>query len=400
MRLAIINHHGGEPAGAEHALMLFIAHLPSDITPVFFILEEGEFTDSVRRQYSDVTVVPISPRVAAATRTRLRPNAIFDAIALAARLADKLRHAHVDAVLTNSMKAHIVGSLAARAARLPCVNFVHDLPDGLARWLIRQASKRFARERLTCSSAVAKNLNLPRTTVVYTPLDTARYRALLPTMEARGALGLPTDELPVMGIIGRVAPWKGQDRFIRIAAQVRRKIDARFVIVGSAAFGGDPAYVRELDRLVELNGLHDRVHFVPRQDDPVIAYSAIDISCNCSTREPFARTTIEAMACGKPVVCFSDHGICEVFGPENGVMGIPVGDEAGFAARLIALCSDPETRAARGAAARHAAERFDIGRLSEVFAETIYRVANQGNRVTGLDPMASSAERVHAEITS
>jgi glycosyltransferase involved in cell wall biosynthesis len=394
MRLAIVNHHGGEPAGAEIALMLFVAHLPSDIEPVFFILQEGEFTESVRASYADVTVVPISWRVASSTRTRLRPDAIAGAISVTTRLADKLRKADVDMVLTNSMKAHIVGSIAARLAGLPCVNFVHDLPEGFARSLVRGVSRSFARERLTCSRAVAANLDLPRTTVVYTPLEMERYRRLPSKREARAALHLPTDDLPLMGLVGRIARWKGQDRFIRIAAQVRQRIDARFVIVGEATIGADPPYVDEIHALVTQHGLDDRVHFVPWQEDPILAYAAIDVSCNCSTREPFARTTVEAMACGRPVVCFADHGICELFDAASGVMSAPVGREDRFAEILATLAADPALVATRGAAARRAAESLDISRLAEVFADTIYRVANERPRIPPSAPLAVGAGRL------
>ncbi len=71
MRLGIINHHGRQPSGAEHALLLFLEQLPNHIEPVFFLFEEGKFTDMLRERYRSVTVVPMSPRIASATRKGL-----------------------------------------------------------------------------------------------------------------------------------------------------------------------------------------------------------------------------------------------------------------------------------------------------------------------------------------
>ena len=251
MRLAIVNHHGRKPAGAEHSLLLLIQQLPREIEPVFFLFEDGGFADVLRSRFEHVTILPMSDRVANATRERLPLGAIGDSLRLTWSLANAFRRSGVDLVLTNSMKAHVIGGLAARLAGRRCGNFAHDIPLGNARRLVREVSRLCASERLTCSQAVTDNLGLGKSTVVYSPIETAKYRNLPPAPESRARLGLPLDDLPVVGLVGRIARWKGQDRFVRIAAKIRdRGIEAHYAIVGSPIFGCDPAYVGELHDLV------------------------------------------------------------------------------------------------------------------------------------------------------
>jgi glycosyltransferase involved in cell wall biosynthesis len=377
MRVAIVTHHGRAPAGAEFALTIFLDRLPKDIEPVFFLFEDGEFAEQARRKYGNATIVKMSARVATSTRESLKGSALFDSLGLSLRLAQSLKGAHIDAVLTNSMKSHVVGSLAAKLAGIPCVNFVHDLPAGRALFVLREASRMFATERLACAPSVARNLDLPDTTVVYTPLDLDRYRNLPPASAAKRRLGIPDDGLPIVGLVGRVARWKGQDRFVRIAAEANRHADAHYVIVGSPIFGCDEGYFGEVHALVESLGMKERFHFVPWQSDPSDVYAALDLLCNCSEREPFARTVCESMASGIPVICFDDSGLCDVFGLSEGVTPIPAGDDSAFAGALAAVCADAVKAQSLGNAAARAAQRLDAATLTETFASVLYRAAGR-----------------------
>jgi len=235
----------------------------------------------------------------------------------------------------------------------------------------------FATERLACAPTVASNLDLPNTTVVYTPLDLERYRTLPSAVAAKRQLGIPDDGLPLVGLVGRVARWKGQDRFVRIVAEANRHADARYAIVGGPIFGCDEAYFGEVQALVENLGLKDRFHFIPWQSDPVGVYAALDVLCNCSEREPFARTACESMACGVSVMCFDDNGLCDVFGPTEGVTPIPTGDDSAFARALAAVCADALKMKSLGNAGARAARRLDATALTETFASVLYRAAGK-----------------------
>jgi glycosyltransferase involved in cell wall biosynthesis len=240
--------------------------------------------------------------------------------------------------------------------------------------IVREISRYCGVERLACSHMIDKTLGLARTTVVHPPIDLAKYRDLPSRAQARAALGLPNDGLPVVALVGRILRWKGQDRFIRIAARVLLETDAHFAIVGGAIFGGDPDYPQELHALVDRELPAGRIHFVPWQEDMRNVYAAIDIACNCSIREPFGLTTVEALACEVPVVCFDDAGVCEIFEQHRGGIKVPAGDEHAFAAALLAYLRDPAGLSRARAHAREAAERLDVDRLCGLFIDVVSRV--------------------------
>jgi glycosyltransferase involved in cell wall biosynthesis len=372
VRLAIVNHHGDTAAGAEHALLHFVERLPAGIEPIFFFFEDGRFVQEMRARYAAVHIVPMSSRVARTRRSRLSLTAIGDTVDLIRRLSQALGRAQPDLVLTNTMKAHIAGSIAAKLLGIACVNYVHDSVDGFGRTLLVAVSRICAVERMTCSKSVAAMLNIAPTTTVYAPIDVARFVTLPERSEARIALGLPDDDLAVVAIVGRINRWKGHDRFLRIARDVLRDRNAHFAIVGSPVFGCDPEFLHELDALVG-DDIRERVHFVPWQEDMRSVYAAIDVSVNCSEREPFGRTSLEALASGVPIVCFDDAGISEIRIAGDGAAFVPAGDEGKFADAIRWYLDDPKRLAEAKVGARLSAAAFDAGELDRKFFEVIAR---------------------------
>ena len=376
MRLAIVTHQGSLAAGAEHALVQFLERLPATIEPIFFFFEDGDFAQAMRRRFGSATIVAMSARVAGAKRSALPLAAVADGMQLVQRLRAALRRAAPDLVLTNSMKAHVIGSLAAKSIGVPCVNYVHDIVSGPARTLLAAISRICAAERLTCSKAVAAMLDLPRTTTVYAPIDVAQFAVLPSRRAARIALGLPDDGLPVVALVGRIARWKGQDRFVRIARAVLHTTDAHFAIVGSPLFGCDAEFLPELQAEIAAAGLEHRVHFIPWQSDMCAVYAAIDLSCNCSVNEPFGRTSLEALAAGIPIVCFNDAGICEILQQQRCGVAVRAGDEIAFAGAVAAYLEDPQLMAQAKADARIVAQPLDIANVYGNFVDVIQRVGN------------------------
>ena len=361
--------------------MQFVTRLPPDVDVRWFFFEDGDFAQTVRGKFPSVTIVPMSERVARAQRRGLPISAVLDSVSLIRRLTRALRTDRPDLVVTNSMKAHVLGSIAAKLAGLRCINYIHDLVDGRALDLLRLVSRVCAVERLTCSNLVKRHLRLGATTVVYASIDADAFARLPDRRESRRALGLPQTDIPIVGLVGRIARWKGQDRFIRIASYVLATHDVHFCIVGSPIFGCDDDYVTDLRDDVARRGLAHKITFVPWQETMQTVYAAVDIACNCSEREPFGRTTLEAMASRVPVVCFDDAGVCELFEQNCGGVRVPAGDERAFAAAIVDYLRSPGEREIAGEDARRTAKRTDIEHAYREFVAALERVS--GSAVDG-----------------
>ena len=112
----------------------------------------------------------------------------------------------------------------------------------------------------------------------------------------------------------------------------------------------------------------ERIEFIPwrRQEDLPALYRSADICVVPSVGpEPFGIVTLEAMACGKPVVASNIGGLPSIVNEGAGGFLVPPGDPNALAARIRLLLLDKELRARMGAAARRRAEEFAWDRIMQ-----------------------------------
>lgn len=151
--------------------------------------------------------------------------------------------------------------------------------------------------------------------------------------------------------LGRHVYYKGFEFLIRALASLP---DA------ALALGGQGPLTAELRRIAREAGVADRVHFVGRIPDAELPawYHACDVFCLPSVEpaEAFGIVQVEAMACGRPVLC------CELGNGVNWVnrdgetgVAVPPADAAALAAALQRLRGDPALRARLGEEGRRRA---------------------------------------------
>jgi glycosyltransferase involved in cell wall biosynthesis len=152
------------------------------------------------------------------------------------------------------------------------------------------------------------------------PLD--RYRRSASTL-LRDRPDLRPRE-PLIGLAGRITPWKGQHPFLRIASEwAGQNRPGRFVFIGRA-FNEDAPIEAEPREFIRVEKRESRVLFVAFQSDIAAALSLPDVLLHCSTTpEPFGRVSIEAVAVGKPVIAARAGGVPEIIAPgvDGGLAG-------------------------------------------------------------------------------
>jgi glycosyltransferase involved in cell wall biosynthesis len=314
-------------------------------------------------------------RVRNAGRYRL-PQTSLGALALLAagvptaiRLAAVARRMKADVIHTNGMKAHLLGGLAGRLARVPGIWHLRDFPPaGRTGRLFALATRRLPRLVLAVSEAVARAVRppdgrAPRVVTLYDPLDTRRFDSGL-RARLREELGIGL-AIPLVGLIAHLTPWKGHGLFLDIAsAVINTGSPARFVVVGGPIYetSGHAGYAEGLHLRASALGLADRVTFLGARTDVPEILTALDVLVHCPTApEPLGRVLAEAMAVGRPIVATRCGGIPEIV--EDGVTGLLVesGDVAGFASAVIRLLEDPTLRERLGGSGRrHAEARFGV----------------------------------------
>lgn len=116
--------------------------------------------------------------------------------------------------------------------------------------------------------------------------------------------------LPVIMLPGRFSFWKGQDYFLKALALTKNQ-NYQAVLVGDLS--ENPGLVEQLNQILAEHNLGRKVKMVGYCADMPTAYSIADVVVSASSNEPeaFGRTTIEAMAMGKPVIATAHGGSLE-----------------------------------------------------------------------------------------
>jgi len=184
-------------------------------------------------------------------------------------------------------------------------------------------------------------------------------------MEWRRSLGISDDE-PVICFIGRIVMEKGLDVFAEAMDLLhRRGVHAKVLVIGEG-----PA------RQWFETRLGDDAIFIgfQRGDDLARAIASSDMLLNPSVTETFGNVTLEAMACGLPVVAAQATGSLSLV--DDNVTGrlIRAGANEQFAAALKHYCEDQEARAAAGAAGRAVSERYSWDAVNRALVEGYLRI--------------------------
>jgi len=268
--------------------------------------------------------------------------------------------------LNNAARSHRGGIMAARLAGVPCVCHVRIF-DRFE--MVDEPLLRFVNYFVYMSRALEAHVQArwPTATgsVVYDGVELADYLHSYDVAKARAEFGLTPDDF-VVGNVGRLVGWKGQDVFIRALAEIAREApDLKALIVGKPDRGRE-SYLDELKNLAVACGVGERVIFTGFRLDVPRLLAAMDIVVHSSSRpEPFGIVVIEGMAASKPMIATQAGGPLDSI--EDGVDGllVPVGDSKAMAQAILSLYKDRERASTMGARARRKALKlFTVQRFA------------------------------------
>ena len=314
--------HVARLSGGEIALLRLLPHLDR-IRSHVILAEDGPLVGQLHLAGISTEVLPLRESARHVRKDDVHRRATSPAVAAAtaayvARLAARLRTLRPDLVHTNSLKAGVYGSLAARLAGIPVVWHVRDriaedyLPLPAVR-LVRRMSRHLATAVVANSRTTMATLRAPAgALVIYSVLP----EVLSDVPKRERFTGGPL----TFGVVGRLAPWKGQDFFLRAFANAFPDGQERAVLVGGALFGEQP-FASGLPGLASELGIADRVTFRGHRPDVWDELSQIDVLVHSSvTPEPFGQVILEGMAAAVPVVAANAGGPAEIL--VDGVTGL------------------------------------------------------------------------------
>ena len=376
-RILFVDHAAGI-GGAERNLLLLIRYLDPECWSPLLACPDGSFA----RQAAAQGIPLVSAHL---PRLWSSPRFPLDWFLGARSITRAIRQAHVDLVVANTVRSAFYCMLAARLVKVPFIWYMQDF------WLTETRPRRAFGDALGKSSlyrsaslvlansfATARHLPCSRKVeVVHPGIDIQSFQPDPENaLEFRNRYHIP-QQAQLVGMVARMRPWKGQERFLGVAARVRSQLpETRFVLVGGDPFQIGDQHRQKMEQLASELGIRASTTFTGHLDDVRPALAAMDVFVHPGDPEPFGIVNIEAMAIGNPVVAFDHGALPEIV--EHGKTGflIPPGDLDRLAGAVLELLGSSRQRADMGQRGRaRAAQRFTIrrsaARVSELFESVL-----------------------------
>ncbi|MFI5908206.1 GT4 family glycosyltransferase PelF [Dactylosporangium sp. NPDC051541] len=195
---------------------------------------------------------------------------------------------------------------------------------------------------------------------------------------------------PTVVFVGRIDPLKDLHTLIRAFAVVHERMpEARLRVFGATPPGGE-SYRDSCSALIDELGIGAWATMEGRVADTVHAYHSGSIVALTSISEGFPYTVVEAMACGRTVVCTDVGGVAEAVGDAG--MVVPPRDVAAIADACVKLLDDATLRQQLAARARERVMgRFTLAQSLDAYRRLYERVTTPELTAAGAAP-ASSAD--------
>jgi len=291
-------------------------------------------------------------------------------LALASRMAEVAEFCDLDLLHVHYAIPHSVSALLARqmlatkGRKLPFVTTLHGTDITLVgldrsylpitRYSIQESDgvtsiSTYLKDKTIESFGVTREIDVIPNFVncdVYTPFTDEGARTA-----ARERFAKPDEAILLH--LSNFRPVKRVVDVVKVFAAVVKEVPAQLVLVGD---GPDRSAAEWLAHDLQI---HEKVHFVGKQERVNELLPLADLMMMPSQLESFGLAALEAMACKVPAIATRVGGVPELI--EDGVTGLlyPVGDVEDMAAGAIGLLTDrARLEAMRDAARKDAQKRF------------------------------------------
>jgi len=191
-----------------------------------------------------------------------------------------------------------------------------------------------------------------RTWVVYNGIDMKDAKTSVPL--------IPKDSSTLrIGLLATFKAQKGHADLLGAFAKICDKLPVELVL------GGDGPLLADMKKLAGELGISDKViftGFIP--PDKIFPFlKSLDIACVPSNAEGFCLSMVEAMACGLPVIGYTEAALSEVAG--DAALLVPLGDIDGLADSLKKAVEDEKLRAKLSGMSLKRSEQFTKEKMTE-----------------------------------
>jgi glycosyltransferase involved in cell wall biosynthesis len=319
--------------------------------------------------------------------------------AAAVRLARYLRRHRIDVLQTHLVHGALVGTMAAKLARIPLlVHMRHHIDDvrltGRDVHVAVDRALAAAADEVVVPSHAAKRylstvegIDPTHITVIHLGFDLDTIGGEDGDRErVRAELGL--GEHVTLGCIARMSPNKGHSFLFEAVRDLAPEFpDVRLMLVGE----GDPQPYREAARAAGIEG---RTLFLGQRADVPACLRAMDVVVLPSLSESFSQVIIEALAAGRPLVATDVGGAREVIADADNALLVPARDSAALRDAIRRVLTDDDLRAGLAERGRPSVARFSVAGMVREHLELYERsLRGAADEPPGGQPRAASRRR-------
>ena len=257
----------------------------------------------------------------------------------------KKRNVNIDH-LNNSMNTNHDWMLAAKIAGVKLISHERGITDHLSRTAALLVNKvdYFVCMSKIISKPIIKNENLMnKTAVVYDGIDISKINITTDPNNIKLLYGIE-DNNPIIGVIGNIKQWKGQETVVRATSILKKRWSSiRCMLVGD--YNDKDFYKINLDKIIKELEINGNIIFTGFQSNPLDFINVMDVVVHASLQpEPFGMVNLEAMCMKKAIISTNIGGPVEIFNDGNDGILIEPGNPDLLANKLALLLDNPELR--------------------------------------------------------
>jgi len=262
-----------------------------------------------------------------------------------------LKRNNYSVIYTNTLKSHLLGGLAGKLAGVKVIWHFRDIPVQKISRIFALLGARFFPDRIIAVSQAAAGQfgrKTKKITVIYNGIDIDKIfqlslQKILPTVLS-GVMFDANNQM--VGIVGQISRWKGQDVFLKAAEIVlKRHPRTKFLVIGEDIFG-EEGFKNDLQEYVREKGLAKNVIFTGQLPNVYPLIKKLDVLVHSSIEpEPFGRVIVEAMALGTSVVATKGGAVEEIVSDGKDGLLVDPGDERSLAQAVEKLLTERSLRA-------------------------------------------------------
>ncbi|MEW4354717.1 glycosyltransferase family 4 protein [Streptococcus pneumoniae] len=334
MKKILYLHAGSEMYGADKVLLELIKGLDkSEFEPHVILPNDGILVEELKNIGVKVAVLdyPIL------RRKYFNPKGILEYIKNYAKFSKVLltyvKKEEIN-LIHNNTTAVLEGIYLKNKAKIPLIWHVHEIivrPKFITDF-INFLLGCYATKIITVSEAVAKHIKKSKfvsedkVNIIYNGVDNRVYYPYSDKekLELKKENNISSDSL-VVGMIGRVNSWKGQNDFLDATVPLLEENPNLVLMLVGGVFEGEEWRMRELKERISQLPCSERIIIKDFQKSTTKLYNLYDIFILPSTNpDPLPTVVLEAMACGKPILAYRHGGVCEMVEEDkNGLLSEP-----------------------------------------------------------------------------